>query len=390
MAGRTLTVYLAADTDKFRREMQQAQGQMNSFQGAVGRFSGAMGTLFVGALASAGFALGNFAKDFAVDGIKAAAENEAAMAKLTKQLDLLGLAADAGRVQTFIDTLSRASGVADTELYPSFSNLVRITGDTDYAMQLLGTALDTAVGTGKPLSSVVEAIGKAAGGTTGPLSRLVPELKNIAGDGASADAVLAALSSRFQGQYKTAAETYEGKIARVGVAFDELKESFGTGFLEALDTANGRTGDYANTIQEFEPFVKELGKRFGEIATAVGVVTTFVIDANEKFNDWHDDLNGFNKFIVDTLLQTLYTMINPINALIGAIQTAIDKFRELLSLMGQQTPAGINGQGTPGRPLPVNRKDAPVVTPSAVGSAIYRVLAATDQRNGYTPGAVLA
>ena len=87
MAGRTLTVYLAADTDKFRREMREAQGQMGKFQGAVGRFSGAMGTLFVGALAGAGFALANFAKDFAVDGIKAAAENEAAVAKLTKQLD---------------------------------------------------------------------------------------------------------------------------------------------------------------------------------------------------------------------------------------------------------------------------------------------------------------
>ena len=389
MAGRTLTVYLAADTDKFRREMREAQGQMGNFQGAVGRFSGAMGTLFVGALAGAGFALGNFAKDFAVDGIKAAAENEAAMAKLTKQLDLLGLAADAGRVETFIDGLSRASGVADNELYPSFSNLARITGDTDYAMQLLSTALDTAVGTGKPLSSVVEAIGKAAGGTTGPLSRLVPELKNIAGDGASADAVLAALSARFEGQYKTAAETYEGKIARVGIAFDELKESFGTGFLEALDTANGKTGDYASTIQEFEPFVKELGKRFGEIATAIGTVTTFVIDAKDKFDDWYASLDGFNKFIVDTLLNTLYTMVNPINALIGAIQTAIDKFRELLSLMGQSTPAAPNGQGTPGRPLPSTRSAARV-TESAVGTAIYRVLANTDARNGYTPGAVLA
>jgi hypothetical protein len=389
MAGRTLTVYLAADTDKFRREMREAQGQMGNFQGAVGRFSGAMGTLFVGALAGAGFALGNFAKDFAVDGIKAAAENEAAMAKLTKQLDLLGLAADAPRVELFIDALSRASGVADDELYPSFSNLARITGDTDYAMQLLSTALDVATGTGKPLSTVVEAIGKAAGGTTGPLSRLVPELKNIAGEGASADDVLGVLSERFEGQYKTAAETYEGKIGRVKIAFDELKESFGTGFLEALDTANGKTGDYASTIQEFEPFVKELGKRFGEIATAIGTVTTFVIDAKDKFDDWYASLDGFNKFIVDTLLNTLYTMVNPINALIGAIQTAIDKFRELMSLMGQQTPAAINGQGTPGRPLPSTRSAARV-TESAVGTAIYRVLANTDARNGYTPGAVLA
>lgn len=389
MAGRTLTVYLAADTDKFRREMREAQGQMGNFQGAVGRFSGAMGTLFVGALAGAGFALANFAKDFAVDGIKAAAENEAAMAKLTKQLDLLGLAADAPRVELFIDALSRASGVADDELYPSFSNLARITGDTDYAMQLLSTALDVATGTGKPLSTVVEAIGKAAGGTTGPLSRLVPELKNIAGEGASADDVLAVLSERFAGQYKTAAETYEGKIARVGIAFDELKESFGTGFLEALDTANGKTGDYASTIQKFEPFVKELGKRFGEIATAIGTVTTFVIDAKDKFDDWYESLDGINKFIVDTLLNTLYTLVNPITALVGAIQTAIDKFRELMSLMGQQTPAAINGQGTPGRPLPSTRSAARV-TESAVGSAIYRVLANTDARNGYTPGAVLA
>jgi len=389
MAGRTLTVYLAADTDKFRREMNQAQREMGSFQGAVGKFSGAMGGLFVGALAAAGYALGNFVKDFAVDGIKAAAENEAAFAKLTKQLQLLGLETDAPRVDTFINALSRAAGVADTELYGAFTNLVRITGDTNYSLSLLETALDTAVGTGKPLSTVVDAIGKAAGGSAGALSRLVPELKGIGDKGATAEEKLQILSDKFEGQYKTAAETYEGKISRLGIAYDELKESFGTGFLEALDTANNKTGDYSNTIQEFEPFVKELGKRFGEIITALGIVTNFVIDAKEKFNDWHEDLTGLNKFIVDVLLKTLYAMVNPMDALVGAIQTAIDKFRELLSLMGQQTPAAPNGQGTPGRPLPSTRSAARV-TESSVGTAIYRVLANTDARNGYVAGAVLS
>ena len=390
MAGRTLTVYLAADTDKFRREMNQAQHEMRGFSGAVGSLAGSMKNMLGPALIGAGAALGVFAGKFAVDGIKAAAENEAAMAKLTQQLDLLGLAADAGRVETFIDTLSRAAGVADTELFPSFTNLARITGDTDKAMSLLTLSMDVAAGTGKPLSSVVESVGKAAAGTFGPLQRLAPELKNIGAEGATTEEKLAILAGKFEGQYTTAANTYQGQVARLGVAFDELKESFGTGFLSALDDANTKTGDYATTVQGFEPLVSALGTRFGELAVAVGTVTEFVTGAKESFDDWYNSLDGFNKFVADVVIKTLYTLINPINALIGSIQTAIDKFRELLSLMGQQTPAGINGQGTPGRPLPVNRYSAPVVTSSAVGSAIYRVLAATDQRNGYTPGAVLA
>jgi hypothetical protein len=389
MAGRTLTVYLAADTDKFRREMNQAQREMNGFSGAIGGLAGSMKNMLGPALIGAGAALGVFAGKFAVDGIKAAAENEAAMAKLTQQLNLLGLAADATRIESFIDTLSRASGVADNELFPSFTNLVRITSDTDQAMSLLTLSMDVAAGTGKPLESVVQAIGKAAAGTFGPLQRLAPELKNIGAEGATTEERLAILAGKFEGQYTTAANTYQGQVARLGVAFDELKESFGTGFLTALDDANTNTGDYAETIHGFEPLVSALGTRFGEMAAAIGTVTEFVIGARESFDDWYSSLDGFNKFVADVVIKTLYTLVNPINALIGSIQTAIDKFRELLSLMGQQTPAADNGQGTPGRPLPSTRSAARV-TESAVGTAIYRVLANTDARNGYTPGAVLA
>ena len=389
MAGRTLTVYLAADTDKFRREMNQAQREMNGFSGAVGGLAGSVKNMLGPALIGAGAALGVFAGKFAVDGIKAAAENEAAMAKLTKQLDLLGLAADAPRIETFIDTLSRAAGVADTELFPSFTNLARITGDTDKAMSLLTLSMDIAAGTGKPLTSVVESVGKAAAGSFGPLQRLAPELKNIGDASMTADEKLQFLAGRFEGQYATAAATYQGQVARLGVAFDELKESFGTGFLGALDEANTNTGDYADTIQGFEPLVTALGAALGDIAVAVGGLTNFVIGAKEAFDDWYTSLDGFNKFIADVVMQTLYTLTNPIEALIDSIRRAIAAFRELLALMGQQTPAAPNGQGTPGRPLPSTRSAARV-TESSVGTAIYRVLANTDARNGYVAGAVLS
>lgn len=391
-SGRTLTVYLAADTDKFRREMNQAQREMSGFSGAVGGVAGSLKNMLGPALLGAGIALGAFAGKMAVDGIKAAAENEAAMARLTKQLELLGLAADTERVAGFIDQLSRAAGVADTELFPAFTNLVRITGDTDRAMALLTTSMDVAAGTGKPLETVVQAVGKAAAGSTTSLQRLVPELKNMGNEGATADEKLGILADRFAGQYTVSAQTYEGQVARLGVAFDELKESFGTGFLTALDEADTKTGDYADTVQGFEPLVTSLGARLGEFAVVVAGVTGFVTAAKEATDEWLGSLDGLQKFVVETGLKFLYSLVNPINAFIDSVRAAIAALRELHALMGGapggSTPVTDNGQGTPGRPLPQTRS-ASRVTESAVGDAIYRVLANTDARNGYVAGAVL-
>ena len=82
--GRTLTVYLAADTDKFRRGIDDADRGLSGFRSRVSSFSSALPGMLGAAAVGAGVALGALATKMAVDGVQAAIAQE----KATTQLKL--------------------------------------------------------------------------------------------------------------------------------------------------------------------------------------------------------------------------------------------------------------------------------------------------------------
>jgi hypothetical protein len=102
---------------------------------------------------------------------------------------------------------------------------------------MMSLALDVSAGTGRSLEQVTQALTRAAGGNALALGRIAPELdKNILKSG-DMNAITAELSQTFSGQAQTAANSYQGQLDRLAVGFDELKESFGAGFLGNLGDA---------------------------------------------------------------------------------------------------------------------------------------------------------
>ena len=93
--GKTLTVYLAADLKKFNTGMAQAQGGLKGFSNSLKNMLGP-------ALIGAGLALGALATKMAVDGVKAAMDDEAAVRKLATTMENLGLAHDTKKVEAYI------------------------------------------------------------------------------------------------------------------------------------------------------------------------------------------------------------------------------------------------------------------------------------------------
>jgi hypothetical protein len=172
----------------------------------------------------------------AIDGVKAAIEDEAAQAKLAKTLENVTGATDAAVKSTedYILQTSLAFGVADDDLRPSLERLVRATKDVEEAQKLQSLALDISAGSGKSLEAVSNALGKAYEGNTASLGRLgigidSAELKTM-----DLNSITQRLSDTFGGQAQAKTETYQGKMDKLTVAFNEAKESVGAALLPIL------------------------------------------------------------------------------------------------------------------------------------------------------------
>lgn len=276
--AKTLTIYLAADLKKFSSGMNQAEGGLRGFTNSLSNMLGP-------ALIAAGAAAGAFATKLAVDGVKAAMEDEQAASKLAQTLENLNLAHDTKAVEDYIYQLERSLGIADTELRPAYDRLVRSIGDTTEANKALQLALDISAGSGKSLEQVTEALGKAYDGNIAGLSRLGAGIDaNIIRSG-DMDLITKKLSDTFAGQATRAAETFSGQLQRAQVAFDNLKEAFGAGFLNGLGDANDATTDMVSTLEDLEPQIKIIGEEIGNLTIEALKLTGATLDLNRAFQN---------------------------------------------------------------------------------------------------------
>lgn len=260
--SRTLTVYLAADLKKFSGGMKDAQRQAQGFGGTLNKVLGP-------ALIGAGAAAGAFAIKLGVDGVKAAMEDQVAVASLATTLGNLNLAHDTSAVEQYIYELERAYGVADTDLRPAYERLVRSTKDTEEANKALKIAMDISASTGKSLQTVVDTLGRAYDGSTTSLSRLGVGLDQAQLSAMSLDDIMSTLAANFAGQADANARTLEGQFKRLSTATDNLKEAFGAGLLGALGDTDETTQDLVESMEALEPIIKSVGEEAGESAKGV-------------------------------------------------------------------------------------------------------------------------
>jgi hypothetical protein len=171
------------------------------------------------------------------DAARAAAQDEAAQKQLRLALINSTGATDEQiiGVEQLIDKMARATGVADDQLRPAMGTLARATGDLTIAQQLLKLALDISAATGKPVEDVTNALGLAYLGNTKALKALGIETKNADGSTKSFKEIQEELTKLFSGAAATSANTFEGKLARLKVAFDEIKERIGKAILPYLE-----------------------------------------------------------------------------------------------------------------------------------------------------------
>jgi hypothetical protein len=303
---RALTLKLIADIDDFNKNLNKGSTEVEGFGGKIEKF----GKVAAAAFAAAAAAAVAYAGKLAIDGVKAAIEDEAAQVRLAGALErTTGATRDQiAAVEQQITKTALATGVADDQLRPALARLAVSTGDTAKAQDLLNLALDVAQATGKPVETVANALGKAYDGNTASLGKLgiglsAAELKTM-----SFTDVQGKLSDLFGGAAAANAETFQGRMARLRVAFDEAKESIGFALLPIIE----RLVDFI--VNQVVPNFEKFAKAFDPIKKAI-------VDNKESFQTL------FN-FIGDYVIPILTTLAG------GALRVVGEVFGKIISIIG--------------------------------------------------------
>ena len=195
---------------------------------------------------------------------------------------------------------------------------MRATNDSDAALKLQSVAIDVAAGSGKSLEAVTNAMAKAAEGNAGSLAKLgigltAAQLKTM-----SMDEITAKLAETFGGQASEKADTFQGKMQRLQVAFSEGKETVGAFVLDAITPMV--SGFVNNVIPAVQKLAEELGPKLTPIFQALtGYIRDNVIPT----------FKAIFGFIQDFVIPALRDFLTPIiNGLRAAFEKVTGKIKE--------------------------------------------------------------
>lgn len=404
MAGqsRTLKLSILADVDQLRRNLKDGENNVEGFGGKLDGFAGKAKAAFK----VAGIAAAAYAGKLLVDGVKAAIEDEAAQVRLANALRNTVGATDAAisAAEDYITKQSLATGVSDDQLRPALERLTRSTKDIEEAQKLTNLAMDIAAAKNISVETAANALAKANDGQTGALKKLGITLGDNANNLAEynkvqkqlakaqdeanfalenygpkskeylkasakvAEAqekvnfvaqsgidVFGELGKEFAGAAAESANTFQGKMDRLKIAFDETKETVGAFILDAITPLLGFVVD--KIVPAVESFIgamggKEgLGSAFKGVSDFAKVIFTPVIAALKDAFDKIKKVVQDNKDSFEALFQFLKTFVAPflglvlklaieqigdtISLVVGAVGKLISGFERIISLGGR-------------------------------------------------------
>ena len=309
MAIPKVKITFDADLDGLRKGVNGASNEVQGFGDRVAKFGKMAGAAF----AAAGVAAAAYAGKLLVDGVKSAIADEAAQAKLATTLENVTGATNAqiAAVESQITKTSLLTGLTDDELRPSFERFVRATKDADQALKLQAVAIDVAAGSGKSLEAVTNAMSKAAEGNAGSLAKLGVGLTAAQLKTMSMEEITAQLADTFGGQASQQADTFQGKMQRLQVAFDEGKESVGSFVLDAITPMV--SGFVNSVIPAVQKLAEELGPKLTPIFIALrDYIQNYVIPT----------FTAIWSFITEYVIPAIGSVLTPI---IDGLRSAFEK-----------------------------------------------------------------
>jgi hypothetical protein len=401
--SRALTLKLLADVDNFTKNLNKADNDVQTFGDKVSDFGKKAGLAF----AAAGAAALAYAGKLAIDGVKSAIADAAAQQKLALTLkNVTGATEDQiEATEDYITKTSLAFGVTDEELRPSLERLARATGDLRKAQQLQTIAIDVAAGSGKSLEAVTNAMAKAAEGNTAALSKLGVGLSSAELKTMSMEQITAKLASTFANQASVQADTFQGKMTRLQIAFDEGKETVGAFILDAITpmveiivnrVVPAIASFTSNLGEKLAPVIKIIQPIINGLRSAFNSVKTSLDENNEQLQPFYNFMRAIYNFAKDFLAPLLgKTLGQAFSALGKIIAGVIDTFADFVSTLSgiyNRIMSIINAiksaAGAVSNFFGGNASKSSFETPSVASPVIPRVSQASTQTNITVNGAI--
>jgi len=336
---RALTLKLLADVDNFTKNLNKADKDVMSFGDKVSDFGKKAGLAF----AAAGAAAVAYAGKLAIDGVKSAIEDAAAQEKLALTLKNVTNATDAQikATEDYITQTSLAFGITDDDLRPSLERLSRATGNLQKAQELQTVAIDVAAGSGKSLEAVTNAMARAAEGNTAALGRLGIGLSSAQLKTMSMDQITAKLADTFENQAAAKADTFQGKLTRLQIAFDEGKETVGSYILTAItpmvevivNRVIPAIADFTNNLgDKLRPIIEFLTPITNGLRSAFNSVKNSLSDNSEELKPLLTLFKAVAEFARDVLAPVLSKTLGAALSIVGkAISGLIDGLASVVS-----------------------------------------------------------
>jgi len=340
-SSRALTLKLLADVDNFTKNLNKADNEVTTFGGKVSEFGKKAGLAF----AAAGAAAVAYAGKLAIDGVQSAIADAAAQQKLALTLENVTGATEAqiAATEDYITKTSLAFGVTDDELRPSLERLARATGDVQKAQELQTIAIDVAAGSGKSLEAVTNAMARAAEGNTASLGRLGIGLSKTELATMSMEQITAKLAQTFEGQASAKADTFQGKMDRLKIAFDEGKETVGGYILTAItpmvETIVNRVipaiSEFTSNLGEkLAPVMKIIQPIINGVTSAFNTVRKALEENNTQLQPFYDFMVGIFNFAKDFLAPVIGKILGQAFSVLGKIIAGvIDTFAGFVSTL---------------------------------------------------------
>jgi hypothetical protein len=307
-------VSITGDADGLQRATRSAERDLDRFGKSSSKSLGALKTAAAGA-ATAGVGL---AAVLGIDAVKAAAEAEKSQARLQAQLKAneISWQRHAAEIDKVIQKHSLLSGIDDEDLQDAFTNIIRVTGDLDKGLRLVGLASDIARAKQMEVAKAGELVAKVAGGNIGILARYGIVIK----DGSTATEALAQLQQKFAGQAEAYGKTASGSLDRLKVAWENIAETLGQAltphlakaadsiarFIRQMQTGKGAGGEFKRTLEEIWPTLRTILVWTGRAIRGIAEFSRFTRDTaraiSRFFSDvWTKPTQAFRDFLASVL-----------------------------------------------------------------------------------------
>jgi hypothetical protein len=288
--------------NSYYRDLEKTRRAHDDVVKGNARLRTSFGTIWSRGGAAFAAAGGAYALVGAVKSVTSAySESEASQKRVETALKNIGISyqAHGKQIDAVIQKQSKLAALDDEDLADSFAKIVGSTKDVNEALKLNGIAADVARGRQISLEAANRLVVRAYQGNAGALRRLGIDIQPVtkaqddlrektkhaskeqldaakaADKQATSQRAVGELQRRFAGQAEAYGKTQQGAIERLGVAWENLRETLGRKLAPTLTRVASGLAKFVDELSTGEGAGGRFAARVSGIAAALGRVFNF-------------------------------------------------------------------------------------------------------------------